>query len=49
MADHTRVMPPDRASASEPGGDGVRGRSPRQHNGMTAGSCVIRWGGGLDG
>jgi hypothetical protein len=50
MTRHTHdpgVMPHGRASASEPDGYGARGRSPRNEHGMTAASCVLRWGGGV--
>jgi hypothetical protein len=30
MSERSELMPHDRASASEPGIDGVRGRSPRE-------------------
>jgi hypothetical protein len=30
MSERSEPMPADRATAREPGGDGVRGRSPRE-------------------
>ena len=48
MTEPHLVMPHGRASASEPAVDGVPGAQPPYMNGMTAASCVLRWGGGLD-
>jgi hypothetical protein len=41
-------MPHGSASASEPAVDGVPGAQPPSRDGMTAASCVLRWGGDLD-
>jgi hypothetical protein len=48
MTEQVTVVPHGRASASEPAVDGVPGAQPPNVNGMTAASCVLRWGGGLD-
>ena len=48
MTDTTSTMPHACASASEPGVDGVPGAQPPNKHGMTAASCVLRWGGGID-
>ena len=45
---HQTVMPPGRASASEPPGDGVPGAQPPNSYGMTAASCVLKWGGDVE-
>ena len=48
MTEPHLVMPHGRASASEPGVDGVTAVQPPNMDGMTAASCVLRWGGDLD-
>jgi hypothetical protein len=48
MTERTDVTPHGRASASEPAVDGAPGAQPPLMNGMTAASCVLRWGGGVE-